>query len=76
MKNYTVSCQDWNSRHARFHVFDSVGANCGTLNILTDDVVNFLQNSWKGNIAWNNKIPDVVMAFESPYHTEAKGKHE
>jgi hypothetical protein len=58
MKPFTLTCLESNTRHTKFNVFDPTGANCGTLTILTDDVVGFIQRSWKGNINWDGKMPD------------------
>ncbi len=57
MKKYKIDCLEWNLKHVKFIVFDPFGANCGMLTISVDDVINFVRNSWNGNIFWNNKIP-------------------
>lgn len=63
---YKLSCTEWNQRHAKFNVFDRGGANCGQLCILAEDVINFVQNSWNGDIAWNGLMPsDVLDRIES-----------
>lgn len=63
MPKYNLSCFDSNLQHTKFNMFDATGANCGRLTILTEDVVNFLTNNWKGNIDWNGMIPDVVLNY-------------
>lgn len=62
---YKLRCNKYNNRHVEFSVFDGTQAraNCGTLTILTKDCVNFLQNAWKGDIDWDNKIPQSVLDF-------------
>lgn len=62
MKPFKLSCVESNERHTIFNVFDPKGANCGRLTILTEDVINFLQHSWNGNIFWNGKMPEAVMS--------------
>lgn len=59
---YKLDCTEWNPRHVKFLVFDTKGANCGTLTVLADDAINFVKNSWKGNIFWNGKMPGTVLA--------------
>jgi hypothetical protein len=54
---YKIDCIEWNPRHVKFNVFDPTGANCGVLTILADDVLNFVKNSWNGNIFWHGKMP-------------------
>lgn len=54
-RKYKLDCFEWNSQHVRFRVFDTKGANCGTLTVLTEDVFEFVQNSWNGDIVWNGK---------------------
>lgn len=61
MNKFELVCRGWNSLHTTFLVFDHKGVSCGTLVILTEDVVDFIQNSWKGNIDWNSNIPDIVL---------------
>ena len=55
---YKIDCKCWNGRHVTFNVFDGKGANCGTLIIETEDVMNFVRNCWRGDIFWNGLIPD------------------
>lgn len=55
---YKLTCTDWNAGHVRFNLFDPTGANCGKLCVSALDMVNFLQNSWKGNIDWDGKMPE------------------
>jgi len=57
---FTISCKDTNPRHTTFAVYDFRGANCGTLTILTDDIPDFIQRSWNGNIQWNGRFPRSV----------------
>ena len=54
---YKLSCLNSNPRHTHFIVFDSAGANCGALVVLTSDLVNFLTRNWRGNIDWNGRCP-------------------
>lgn len=60
-KKYKLNCLEWNSRHVTFDVFDPLGVKCGTLKVLSSDAVNFVQNSWKGDIFWNGKMPLEVV---------------
>ncbi len=63
---YKLRCNHWNIRHIQFAVFDHKKANCGTITILAEDAINFLQNSWKGDIDWDDKIPDYILNFPTP----------
>jgi hypothetical protein len=60
---YKIHCIEWNPRHVKFDVYDPPGANCGTLTILTDDVLNFITNSWNGDIFWHGKMPKDFLAI-------------
>lgn len=55
---FSLDCVDWNSQHVKFRVFDRRGANCGEITILTEDVVEFVRDTWCGNVQWNGKLPD------------------
>lgn len=53
MRRFKLVCLiSSNSEHTMFNVFDWTGAYCGQLVIRTKDVVEFLQQSWKGNVDW------------------------
>jgi len=54
---FKLSCLETNSRHTKFNVFDRRGANCGTIVILTDDVVEFVSKNWNGDVWWNGHLP-------------------
>ena len=68
--NYKLSCISSNPRHTVFNLFDrgEVGSSsatpacCGTVTILTSDLVYFLQRCWKGDIFWNGLCPDEELA--------------
>ena len=69
-KRYKLDCQEWNDRHVKFVVFDPKGANCGMLTVETQDVINFVQHSWGGDIFWNGKMPeDIVLATAATIDT-------
>ncbi len=51
---FKLSCISSNSRHTVFTVFDSRGANCGQLTVLTDDVILFVSRNWAGDVSWND----------------------
>jgi hypothetical protein len=55
---YKLTCTSWNTAHVKFNLFDPTGANCGQICIHALDLINFLQNSWKGEIFWNGNMPE------------------
>lgn len=57
MTKYKLDCIEWNVKHVKFRVFDPAGANCGFLTIESSDVINFVQNSWNGDVFWNGFGP-------------------
>ena len=61
---YKLDCISWNSEHVKFNLFDRQGANCGVITVATRDVFYFLQAAWKGEIVWNDRMPDD--ASENP----------
>jgi hypothetical protein len=63
---YKLYCVESNVMHVRFNLFDPKGANCGSLCVLTEDVENFLMNSWKGSINWDGKIPERLISLGKP----------
>jgi hypothetical protein len=67
---YKLTCTSWNTAHVKFNLFDPTGANCGNLCIHALDVVNFLQNSWRGDILWNGNMPEFLWDPEKyPAHS-------
>ena len=56
-KGFKLVCQDWGNTHARFILFDPVGANCGTIVLLTGDALDFVKYDWNGSVFWNGKGP-------------------
>jgi len=50
---FKLSCTKWDSSHIWFNVFDATGANCGTITVLTDDVIDFVSKNWNGDVTWN-----------------------
>ncbi len=61
MKLYKLDCTEWNPQHVKFRVFDPTGANCGFLTVATDDVINFVKYSWRGNLFWHGHMPQDVV---------------
>lgn len=59
-KGFKLVCQDWGNTHARFILFDPVGANCGTIILLTGDALDFVKYDWNGSVFWNGKGPLVA----------------
>ncbi len=49
---YKLECKKADPTHVKFAVYDPVGANCGTISVLTSDVRNFVARSWNGNVDW------------------------
>lgn len=72
---YKLTCFEWNFGHVKFNLFDPTGANCGQITVCALDMINFLQNSWKGNIDWDGKMPEWLYGKESDwpgYYINAK----
>lgn len=63
MKSFKISCIESNPKHTKFNIFDSHGANCGTITILTSEVEDFVDSrfNWAGSIDWNGKIPKELI---------------
>ena len=58
MKRFTMRCEQWNTQHVKFSLFDPSGANCGWIVIRTDDIADFIaRDNWNGGIDWNDNLP-------------------
>lgn len=57
---FKLSCISTNVKHTRFDLFDSEGANCGQITILTIDIVYFIGRAWNDSIEWNGIIPESI----------------
>lgn len=55
-RRYKLTCTEVNERHMRFVVHDFRGAKCGDICVLTEDVAEFVANSWNGDVDWNGRM--------------------
>lgn len=55
---FLLRCDGSNPKHTRFTMFDQGRANCGTITILTADVLDFIANDWNGDVDWQGHAPE------------------
>ena len=48
-----LKCHSSNPKHTCFAFFDSKGAHCGVITLETQQVKDFLDWDWDGDIDWN-----------------------
>lgn len=71
---YLLRCVDWNEGYVSFILFDEKKTHCGRIVVLASDALNFIQNSWNGDLDWNGFLPEMAIKHPEKFGSNQERK--